>query len=80
MLGVKEVLFLRHRMETWTTPASSVARLSVPYEVRPDVIMTSDPYRKYFWHHDHRICDRFSTPCIRMPGTVFPIPNTSKKA
>jgi len=22
---------------------------------RPDVVMTSDPYRRYIWHRDHRI-------------------------
>lgn len=57
MLGVKEVLFLKHLdgdLDYTREFRGEVVRAIRKY--RPDVIMTSDPYRKYFWHHDHRIC------------------------
>jgi len=57
MLGVKEVLFLRHPDGDLDYPRElrgEVVRAIRKF--RPDVIITSDPYRKYFWHHDHRIC------------------------
>lgn len=57
MLGVKEVLFLKHPdgdLDYTREFRGEVVRAIRKY--RPDIIMTSDPYRKYFWHHDHRIC------------------------
>jgi len=57
MLGVKEVLFLRHPdgdLDYTRELRGEVVRAIRKF--RPDVIITSDPYRKYFWHHDHRIC------------------------
>ena len=56
ILGVSEVLFLRHEDQSLEdTPEfrKQIVRLIRTY--RPDTIATSDPYRRYIWHRDHRI-------------------------
>jgi LmbE family N-acetylglucosaminyl deacetylase len=54
--GVQEVLFLRYPDQGLEdTPAfrKEIVRLIRTY--RPATIVTSDPYRRYIWHRDHRI-------------------------
>ena len=56
LLGVNEVIFLRHEDQTLEdTPEfrKEIVRLIRTY--RPEVVVTSDPYRRYIWHRDHRI-------------------------
>jgi LmbE family N-acetylglucosaminyl deacetylase len=56
LLGVKEVVFLQHEDQTLEdTPEfrKEIVRLIRKY--RPEIVATSDPYRRYIWHHDHRI-------------------------
>ncbi|MDO8473599.1 MAG: PIG-L deacetylase family protein [Dehalococcoidia bacterium] len=56
-LGVKSVQFLGHPdgdLEYTREVRGQIVRAIRQY--RPDLILTSDPYRKYAWHHDHRIC------------------------
>ncbi len=56
LLGVKEVVFLRHEDQTLEdTPEfrKEIVRLIRKY--RPEIVATSDPYRRYIWHHDHRV-------------------------
>lgn len=55
-LGVAEVIFLRHPDQGLEdTPAfrKQIVRLLRVY--RPRTVLTSDPYRRYRWHRDHRI-------------------------
>jgi len=56
VLGVKEVVFLDYP-DGWLedTPdfRGKLVRLIRKYQ--PDIVMTTDPYRKYMWHRDHRI-------------------------
>ncbi|MDJ0915881.1 MAG: PIG-L deacetylase family protein [Desulfobacterales bacterium] len=55
-LGVYEVLFLRHRdQELEDTPEFRKQIVSLIRTYRPRIVMTSDPYRRYVWHRDHRI-------------------------
>ncbi|HYA03883.1 MAG TPA: PIG-L deacetylase family protein [Syntrophobacteria bacterium] len=56
VLGVREVVFLYHPDQSLEeTPAfrKEIVRLIRIY--RPTIVATSDPYRRYLWHRDHRI-------------------------
>ena len=56
VLGVHEVVFLRQPdqgLEDTAEFRKSIARMIRSF--RPDIVMTSDPYRRYIWHRDHRI-------------------------
>lgn len=56
LLGVREVVFLRHpdqSLEDTPVFRKEIVRLIRFY--RPSVVVTSDPYRRYLWHRDHRI-------------------------
>ena len=56
LLGVKEVIFLRYPdqgLEDTPEFRKEIVRLIRIY--RPEMVITSDPYRRYIWHRDHRI-------------------------
>lgn len=56
VLGVREVVFLDHpdqSLEDTLPFRKQIVRLIRHY--RPAVVVTSDPYRRYLWHRDHRI-------------------------
>ncbi|HUU63437.1 MAG TPA: PIG-L deacetylase family protein [Dehalococcoidia bacterium] len=56
ILGVSEVIFLGYPdggLED--TPAFRGEMVRLIRKHRPDVVLTTDPYRKYWWHRDHRI-------------------------
>jgi LmbE family N-acetylglucosaminyl deacetylase len=55
-LGVQEVVFLRRPdqgLEDTPEFRKLIVRMIRTY--RPSIVMTSDPYRRYIWHRDHRI-------------------------
>ena len=63
MLGVREVIFLRHPdqgLEDTPEFRKQLVRLIRMY--RPETVVTADPYRRYFWHRDHRIVPRNHVP------------------
>jgi LmbE family N-acetylglucosaminyl deacetylase len=56
VLGVHEVVFLRQPdqgLEDTAAFRKLIVRMIRAF--RPDMVMTSDPYRRYIWHRDHRI-------------------------
>lgn len=56
VLGVREVVFLHHPdqgLEDTSEFRKEVVRVIRTY--RPSIVVTSDPYRRYLWHRDHRI-------------------------
>jgi LmbE family N-acetylglucosaminyl deacetylase len=56
LLGVKEVVFLRHEDQTLEdTPEFRKEIVRLIRKHRPEIVATSDPYRRYIWHHDHRV-------------------------
>jgi LmbE family N-acetylglucosaminyl deacetylase len=56
LLGVSEVIFLRHEDQALEdTPEFRKEIVKLIRTHRPQVIATSDPYRRYIWHRDHRI-------------------------
>jgi LmbE family N-acetylglucosaminyl deacetylase len=56
LLGVGEVVFLGmpdQQLEETPTFRETVVRLIRTH--RPEILVSSDPYRRYLWHRDHRI-------------------------
>jgi LmbE family N-acetylglucosaminyl deacetylase len=55
-VGVDEVVFLRHDDQSLEdTPAFRKEIVRQIRIYRPAVVATTDPYRRYIWHRDHRI-------------------------
>ena len=56
LLGVREVIFLRHPDQTLEdTPEFRKQLVRLIRIYRPEIVVTADPYRRYIWHRDHRI-------------------------
>jgi len=56
LLGVNKVIFLRHEDQSLEdTPEFRKELVSLIRRHRPEIVATSDPYRRYIWHRDHRI-------------------------
>jgi len=56
LLGVNEVIFLRHEDQTLEdTPEFRKELVRLIRTHQPEIVATSDPYRRYIWHRDHRI-------------------------
>jgi LmbE family N-acetylglucosaminyl deacetylase len=56
VLGVREVLFMRQPDQGLEDTAEFRKRIvRMIRTFRPEIVMTSDPYRRYIWHRDHRI-------------------------
>ncbi len=70
VLGVREVVFLR-RPDQGLEETAEFRKLIVRMirAFRPQIVMTSDPYRRYIWHRDHRIIGQVVLdavfPCAR---------------
>ncbi|MFC1977484.1 PIG-L deacetylase family protein [Chloroflexota bacterium] len=65
VLGVREVIFLRHPDQTLEdTPEfrKEIVRLIRMYQ--PETVVTTDLYRRYIWHRDHRIVSRVTLDAI----------------
>jgi LmbE family N-acetylglucosaminyl deacetylase len=65
VLGVREVVFLRHPdqgLEDSPEFRKQLVRLIRMY--RPETVVTADPYRRYFWHRDHRITGQVTLDAV----------------
>lgn len=65
VLGVKEVVYLRHPDQSLEDTADF--RKEIVREIRkfkPAIVLTSDPYRRYIWHRDHRISGQVTLDAI----------------
>lgn len=59
MVGVRDVVFLRRPDQGLED--TSEFRKALVREIRrwrPRIVLTSDPYRRYLWHRDHRVVGR----------------------
>ena len=55
-LGVDQVVFLGYGDQTIEdTPAFRKHLVQMIRTFKPNTVVTSDPYRKYIWHRDHRV-------------------------
>ncbi|HET6514103.1 MAG TPA: PIG-L deacetylase family protein [Thermodesulfovibrionales bacterium] len=65
VLGVREVVFLRfpdQGLEDTAEFRKMIARQIRMY--RPKTVVTSDPYRRYLWHRDHRIVGQVTLDAV----------------
>lgn len=65
VLGVQEVIFLRHpdqNLEDTPEFRKEIVRLMRMY--KPAIVVTSDPYRRYIWHRDHRIVGQVTLDAV----------------
>jgi LmbE family N-acetylglucosaminyl deacetylase len=65
LIGVSEVVFLRFPDQGLED--SHEFRKALVREIRryrPFVVATSDPYRKYMWHRDHRIAGQVAADAV----------------
>jgi LmbE family N-acetylglucosaminyl deacetylase len=65
LLGVKKVVFLRYRdQELEDTPEFRKEIVRQVRIYRPRTVVTSDPYRRYIWHRDHRIVGQVTLDAV----------------
>ena len=65
LLGVREVVFLRlpdQGLEDTADFRKMIVRAIRIY--RPKTVVTSDPYRRYVWHRDHRIVGQVTLDAV----------------
>lgn len=65
ILGVREVVFLRHPdqgLEDTDEFRKEIVRLIRMY--KPAVVATADPHRRYLWHRDHRMTGRVALDAV----------------
>ncbi len=65
VLSVQEVVFLSYPdqgLEDTPELRKQIVRLIRTY--RPGVLVTSDPYRRYLWHRDHRIIGQVAMDAV----------------
>ncbi len=65
LLGVREVIFLRYpdqALEDTPEFRKEIVRLIRKYQ--PETVVTTDLYRRYLWHRDHRIASRVTLDAI----------------
>ncbi len=56
VLGVREVVFLRYPDQALEeTPEFRRHLVAAIRAFKPHTVITTDPYRRYLWHRDHRI-------------------------
>jgi LmbE family N-acetylglucosaminyl deacetylase len=56
VLGVRKVVFLRYEDQTLEdTPEFRKHIVEIIRTYCPQTVVTTDPYRRYVWHRDHRI-------------------------
>jgi len=65
VLGVREVVFLRHHDQSLEdTPEFRKELVRLIRIYRPITMVTADPYRRYIWHRDHRITGQVTLDAI----------------
>ena len=65
ILGVREVVFLGYPdqgLEDTPELRKQIVKLIRTY--RPKTLVTSDPYRRYLWHRDHRIIGQVAMDAV----------------
>lgn len=71
LLGVKEVVFLNYPDQGLEdTPEFRRILVREIRKFKPEVVVTTDPYRRYIWHRDHRITGQVAL------DAVFPFART----
>ena len=65
VVGVSDVVFLRYPDQGLEdTPDFRKAIVRQIRKYKPETIITSDPYRRYIWHRDHRIIGQVTLDAV----------------
>jgi LmbE family N-acetylglucosaminyl deacetylase len=65
VVGVSDVVFLRYPDQGLEdTPDFRKAIVRQIRKYKPETIVTSDPYRRYIWHRDHRITGQVAMDAV----------------
>ena len=65
VLGVSAVVFLRYPDQGLEdTPQFRKAIVRQIRTYKPETVLTSDPYRRYIWHRDHRIVGQVTLDAV----------------
>ena len=65
LLGVSEVIFLRFPDQGLEdTHEFRKALVRVIRQYQPEIVVTTDPYRRYLWHRDHRIASQVTMDAV----------------
>lgn len=65
VVGVSDVVFLRYPDQGLEdTPDFRKAIVRQIRKYKPETIVTSDPYRRYIWHRDHRIIGQVTLDAV----------------
>jgi len=65
ILGVREVKFLRYPDQGLEeTPQLRKHIVGLIRMFQPSIVVTSDPYRRYLWHRDHRIIGQVTLDAV----------------
>lgn len=65
VVGVSDVVFLRYPDQGLEdTPDFRKAIVRQIRKYKPETIVTSDPYRRYIWHRDHRITGQVALDAV----------------
>ena len=65
LLGVRDVIFLGYPdqgLEDTSDFRKEVVRWIRTF--KPHVVATTDPYRRYLWHRDHRVCGQVTLDAV----------------
>lgn len=56
VLGIRETVFMREEDQSLEdTPEFRKSLVYLIRKYRPEIVASTDPYRRYMWHRDHRI-------------------------
>ena len=65
LLGVEKVIFLGYPDQTLEdTPSFRKEIVRYIRRYRPKIVVTSDPYRRYIWHRDHRVTGQVTLDAV----------------
>ena len=65
LLGVADVIFLGYPDQGLEdTPSFRKEIVRVIRQYRPFLVVTSDPYRRYIWHRDHRVMGQVALDAV----------------
>lgn len=65
LLGVQEVIFLGYADQTLEdTPEFRRQIVRLIRMHKPQIVVTTDPYRRYIWHRDHRITGQVALDAV----------------
>jgi LmbE family N-acetylglucosaminyl deacetylase len=81
VLGVRDVIFLHYPDQGLEdTPSFRKRMVQLIRQYRPEIVVTSDPYRRYIYHRDHRITGQVTLDAVfSYAGSYLAFPELLKE-